>query len=34
VIDDDWKTHTTHEAAKATGEWLEGRRGRPERIID
>jgi hypothetical protein len=22
---DEWQAHTTHEAAKAIGEWLEGR---------
>jgi hypothetical protein len=25
MTDDEWQTHTTHEAAKAIGEWLEGR---------
>jgi hypothetical protein len=25
MTDDDWQTHVTHEAAKAIGEWLEGR---------
>ena len=25
MTDDEWQTHTTHEAAKAIGQWLEGR---------
>jgi hypothetical protein len=25
MTDDEWHTHVTHEAAKAIGEWLEGR---------
>ena len=25
MTDDEWQTHVTHEAAKAIGEWLEGR---------
>jgi hypothetical protein len=25
MTDDEWQAHTTHEAAKAIGEWLEGR---------
>jgi hypothetical protein len=25
VTDDEWQAHVTHEAAKAIGEWLEGR---------
>ena len=25
MTDDEWQTHTTHEAAKAIGEWLDGR---------
>ncbi len=25
MTDDEWQTHATHEAAKAIGEWLEGR---------
>lgn len=27
MTDDEWQTHVTHEAAKAIGEWLEGRGG-------
>jgi hypothetical protein len=27
VTDDEWQAHVTHEAAKAIGEWLEGRGG-------
>ena len=27
MTDDEWQAHTTHEAAKAIGEWLEGRGG-------
>jgi len=27
VTDDEWQAHTTHEAAKAIGRWLEGRGG-------
>jgi hypothetical protein len=25
MSDDEWQAHVTHEAAKAIGEWLEGR---------
>ena len=25
MTDDEWQAHVTHEAAKAIGEWLEGR---------
>ncbi|MBF0354935.1 MAG: hypothetical protein HQL43_06850 [Alphaproteobacteria bacterium] len=25
MTDDEWQVHTTHEAAKAIGKWLEGR---------
>ena len=25
MTDDEWQAHTTHEAAMAIGEWLEGR---------
>ena len=25
MTDDEWQKHTTHEAAKAIGEWLDGR---------
>ena len=25
MTDDEWQTHTTHEAAKAIGKWLDGR---------
>jgi hypothetical protein len=25
MTDDEWQAHVTHEAAKAVGEWLEGR---------
>jgi hypothetical protein len=25
MTDDEWQTHVTYEAAKAIGEWLEGR---------
>ena len=27
MTDDEWQAHVTHEAAKAIGEWLEGRGG-------
>jgi hypothetical protein len=27
MTDDEWQTHVTREAAKAIGEWLEGRGG-------
>ncbi len=27
MTDDEWQAHTTHEAAKAIGRWLEGRGG-------
>ena len=26
MTDDEWQAHVAHEAAKAIGEWLEGRR--------
>jgi hypothetical protein len=27
MTDDEWQAHVNHEAAKAVGEWLEGRGG-------
>jgi len=32
MTDDEWQTHVTHEAAKAIGEWLDGR-GRLHQFI-
>ena len=35
MTDDEWQAHVAHEAAKAIGEWLEGRGGlhRPIRSL-
>jgi hypothetical protein len=35
MTDDEWQAHVNHEAAKAMGEWLEGRGGldRPIRSL-
>ena len=35
MTEDEWQAHVTHEAAKAIGEWLEGRGGlhRPIRCL-
>ena len=32
MTDDEWQAHVTREAAKAVGEWLEGRGGRHQPI--